>query len=150
MGLGSLLTVSLAEARKKARMSAELRADGKDPITEKGRATPIDIYSKPLSLRAIRQLPETATSGVYFLFNGTILNYIGQSSNVFTRVEIHRKAKSIAFDSWRFIPVPISDLDYVEAAYIRAHSPPHNRGIRKRPVIEMVVTEASAGSSRRE
>jgi predicted GIY-YIG superfamily endonuclease len=47
-----------------------------------------------------------ACSGVYFLFNGTDLVYIGEGWNCFLRVAEHtRKESDKVFTSWNFIPI---------------------------------------------
>jgi len=47
-----------------------------------------------------------------------------------TSIIAHRQGGRIPFDRWAFLTVPLTDLDLVEAAYIRAHRPPFNRGRR--------------------
>ncbi len=147
MGLGSLSLVSLAEAREKALECRKLRQNNIDPITARRELKnlesihkiipqgggPIEITSRPLSVDELFQLkmPHVET-GIYFLFSGKTLQYIGQSADCRQRIAQHRKIGSIPFDSWRFIPTLMQDLDYVEAAYIRSHSPPYNRGMRRR------------------
>lgn len=65
------------------------------------------------------------TAGVYFLFRGDEIIYVGQSLNVHKRVERHRAA--LAFDSYTFIPCWENELEIVEAAYIDWLLPPLNK-----------------------
>ncbi len=143
MGLGSFRTTSLAEARAKAQECRKMRADGNDPIEGKRQKLAAAAFenstkeevayigAKLLSINEIVRIQPKIISGIYFLFDGNVLNYIGQSANVYIRIERHRNS-SIKFDHWRFIPAAIKDLDYLEAAYIRAHKPPFNVGFRRR------------------
>lgn len=76
-------------------------------------------------------------SGVYFLFVGFDLTYIGQSKDVSNRLRAHRmnvfdrRSRVIPYDLWAAIEVPEWWLDEVEREYIGEHQPPFNiRGIR--------------------
>jgi hypothetical protein len=143
MGLGSFRVRSLAQAREKAREFKKLLVDGIDPLSHKrAKRTEtvvrkhdggeIAMTSRPLSTADLLGLsmPRLAT-GIYFLFQTNILQYVGQSMDCHARVNKHKQSKIIPFDQWRFIPVLPCDLDCVEALYIRAHAPPYNKGIRR-------------------
>jgi hypothetical protein len=148
MGLGSLHTIGLAEAREKARDCRRMRLDGADPIEERRRQRAEKLKTKEvpqaeeryLSLTEIKELPRPTESGIYFLFLGGALQYIGQSANVFTRVAAHRKGGAISFDDWVVISAPLGDLDAIEANYIRKFKPPFNRGLRRLPTDTHVGT----------
>ncbi len=90
-----------------------------------------DLHNGILTVAEINKFPIPSDAGIYFLFLGRRLQYIGQSSKVFSRIAKHRNSDLIAFDNWRFLPVELCDLDAIEAAYIRAHRPPHNVGVRR-------------------
>jgi hypothetical protein len=85
----------------------------------------------PLSIYQIRLLGRPLVTGIYFLFSGTVCQYIGQSENVLVRIETHKRNRLIPFDDWVFLPTGLTDLDATEATYIRAYHPPFNRGRRR-------------------
>lgn len=77
-------------------------------------------------------------SGVYFLFDGFTLVYVGLSVNVAARLRAHRMnyfdrtSRVIWFTLWAAIEVPEYWLEEVESHYIAEHQPPLNiRGIRR-------------------
>lgn len=69
---------------------------------------------------AIKAEPVT---GIYFLFLGHELVYIGQSTNVFARVATHYLDPKKEFDCWNFVPVARPLLDREERRLIRRHKP---------------------------
>ena len=73
------------------------------------------------SLPFIRMPP-----AVYFLTLNNEVVYVGQSVGLFGRIEEHTQHKE--FDSVYFLPVPRSELNEVEAAFIRALRPKLNTG----------------------
>lgn len=86
---------------------------------------------------------ERSCSGVYFLWYGPALLYVGQSKSIASRVWQHEQAK-IGLSSGKIIPfrratfLDLTDsdwlttdrqrvaLDTVELAYIRKYRPPYN------------------------
>lgn len=64
-------------------------------------------------------------SGVYFLFDGDALVYVGQSCYIASRISQHRHAWR-PFTTWGAVPVPGDLLTHVETAYIRTLRPPQN------------------------
>ena len=67
--------------------------------------------------------------GIYFLFDGSTLVYIGQSENIFKRVPIHLETKQ--FDSWNYIEFVEEDLNILEAEFILKYQPKYNKSIPK-------------------
>ena len=67
--------------------------------------------------------------GIYFLFDGSTLVYIGQSENIFKRVPIHLETKK--FDSWNYIEFVEDDLNILQAEYILKYRPKCNASIPK-------------------
>ena len=67
--------------------------------------------------------------GIYFLFDGSNLVYIGQSENIFKRVPIHLETKQ--FDSWNYIEFAEDDLNILEAEFILKYQPKYNKSIPK-------------------
>lgn len=68
------------------------------------------------------------SAGIYYLLlNGEVV-YIGESNDVFKRVEQHNRKRLIKFNSSMYIPldVSISERRYIEANEISIHSPKHN------------------------
>lgn len=66
------------------------------------------------------------TDGVYFLFEGEDLLYVGQSTFVMKRIEQHRNSWR-PFSHWGCLHVPGNLLKIVETAYIRVLRTPQNR-----------------------
>lgn len=75
--------------------------------------------STNLKIRMIR--------GIYFLFDGDEIVYIGQSENIYKRVGTHLSDK--IFDSWNYIEYPDENLDELEAEYILKYKPKYNQSI---------------------
>ena len=65
--------------------------------------------------------------GVYFLFDGDEMVYIGQSRDILLRLRVHEADATKPFDRWAYVDVPEKDLMDVEARYIRMFQPPYNR-----------------------
>jgi excinuclease UvrABC nuclease subunit len=66
--------------------------------------------------------------GVYFLFDGEELVYIGKSWNCFLRVAEHtRKETDKVFTSWSFVPTEYDEsLLELEKQLIKEHRPKYN------------------------
>ena len=83
------------------------------------------------------------TPGIYFLLCREEIVYVGKSKNIFPRVltgEHGAKPRSIEFDSWFWIPCPLTKLDATEEHYIIRFNPRCNRDIKtkRRRGIEYV------------
>lgn len=76
-------------------------------------------------LRRFDYTMRRGTSGVYFLFVGDDLTYIGQSQQIATRVKQHRRCGR-PFTSYGFVDVPGDVAEAVEIAYIHALKPSGN------------------------
>lgn len=92
-----------------------------------------------------------ATSGVYLLYKGGVLIYVGQSTNVFRRIPQHHKKD---FDRALFLPCAVAVLDVVESALIatlnpKGNGPPPLRDMRLVDLPELVrqytIDAASTG-----
>jgi len=68
-------------------------------------------------------------SGVYFLFLGNQLQYIGQSKDVPNRLAQHQRTPICEFDSHFVLATDPDQLRLVEWRYIDALSPPYNTGL---------------------
>lgn len=75
--------------------------------------------------------------GVYFLYKGAALQYVGQSVNVLSRVGDHLAQKK-EFDSFTFIRCERDDLDALEIACIKLF----------RPVLNVANSAAPVGMKR--
>lgn len=67
------------------------------------------------------------TSGVYFLFKGDELLYVGQTKKVLARVFAHQ---TLDYDGYAFLEYHDSILDVAEAEYISKLNPRFNRQAR--------------------
>lgn len=66
-------------------------------------------------------------AGVYILFNGDDVMYVGQSMNCFNRVGQHKRNKLFRFDGWVVITgLPSLFLEDIEAYYINLLHPVAN------------------------
>ena len=65
--------------------------------------------------------------GVYFLYAGDELVYIGQSKNVVGRVASHCSDEYKEFTTYSFIDVPYHKLREVEAELISKYRPRYNK-----------------------
>lgn len=63
-------------------------------------------------------------SGVYFLIRGGRVVYVGQSLNVYNRLETHKKTRR--FDTYFIMPCAPDVLDIVEDYYIKTLWPEEN------------------------
>ena len=68
---------------------------------------------------------------VYALIDKGVIVYIGQSSNLLTRLGRHLMSNK-KFDSWSIVEdlgpyVSSSEFDRIEAEYIKEHQPKYNR-----------------------
>ena len=76
-------------------------------------------------------LPMTLPSGVYFLIADGEVLYVGQSVDVLARISRHRREGKL-FDSFSYIVCEPSELDRIEALYIKAFLPPENFALGSR------------------
>ncbi|MBX9604650.1 MAG: GIY-YIG nuclease family protein [Gammaproteobacteria bacterium] len=80
------------------------------------------------AISASRQPLPPVYCGVYFLFEGDELVYIGQSVNIVQRIHAHEKIRHSGRDitSWAFQPCAPEDLRALEHLYIGIYRPPLN------------------------
>ena len=64
-------------------------------------------------------------SGVYFLFKGDEIVYIGKSINIIGRVMSHTKDKD--FDTWCYIPIDELEQGPIEEMAIQRYKPKYNK-----------------------
>lgn len=91
-----------------------------DPI-EMGLEDPTEIRSRASRIEKV--------SGVYFLFDGDELVYVGESGDIYGRVQSHRAVAQTGgkkFDHAAFMEYPAEQRKKVEASYIRKYRPKYN------------------------
>ena len=87
------------------------------------------------TIKSTRQ-PVYKICGVYFLFKGEELIYIGQSINIMGRINTHHISD---WDTYSYVEVPKWDLSDTEREYIYKFKPPRNgtymghRAIKAKP-----------------
>jgi excinuclease UvrABC nuclease subunit len=77
-------------------------------------------------------------AGIYFLFKGKDLVYVGQSVDVYARLRHHRGGGfkyDAWWDRWAMIECQRGELDAMENAYILALRPRYNQLVRKDGVL---------------
>ena len=67
--------------------------------------------------------------GIYFLYDGDELVYVGQAENVLVRLSAHRKETSKEFDSFSWISMPNGNLNQTKAEYISQYRPRLNKNL---------------------
>lgn len=72
----------------------------------------------------VHAIPVENSCGVYFLVHKKRIVYVGQSTNVFSRIVTHTQSKT--FDSYVFMPCEKKMLDKLESLYIHFLLPPLN------------------------
>lgn len=70
-------------------------------------------------------IPTARASGVYFLLSEGEVTYVGQSVDVLHRVARHRR-EGRAYDAFSYIECERSEMDRLEALYIKAFIPVGN------------------------
>jgi hypothetical protein len=73
-------------------------------------------------------LPWQKSSGVYFLILGNRVVYVGQSVNVYSRIDEHTRVKS--FERYAYVPCSIDMLDKLESLYIHCLRPTLNSTLK--------------------
>jgi len=98
-------------------------------IIKNNKADPIDRPGPLKQLQDLQELPLPVTgntSGVYFLCLADKIMYVGQSTQLVSRIGSHLTERSKDFDRVFFIFVPKCELNEVEAEFIHSLQPPYN------------------------
>lgn len=90
-------------------------------------------------------VPVNCVCGIYVLFDGDEVVYVGQSRNVHGRIGNHVVEGVKKFDRFAVVEVEADLLDYLESKYILALQPKYNGG-----KLPMQVTAVLAGITTRE
>lgn len=112
---------SLAERRRYNRSAWARRNDGVityDRVMRRFCLLPLD------QLRGLPLVDDQIESGVYFLWYGPALTYIGRSMNVSERVGQHVWTKTYTHAT--YLRVPWRCMDQYEKRYIYHYDPPSN------------------------
>ena len=72
-----------------------------------------------------KEIPKNV-SGIYFLFSGDELVYVGKSLNAIARVHSHKKENIKRFDSYSVIECEEKELEKLEAEYIKKFKTKYN------------------------
>lgn len=79
------------------------------------------------NIRDLKSFPiHYLQSGIYFLVHKAKVVYIGQAICVVTRIGQHYIEGEKIFDSVWFVPIPKSDLNFIERAFIKLLKPKYN------------------------
>lgn len=84
--------------------------------------------------------------GIYFLVQADSVVYIGQATNVYSRVLTHVREGRKKFDSWCYVPCKREELDLMESVYIHYLDPPQNgkvtgKDIRQAPISQLELAK---------
>lgn len=95
-----------------------------------------EIFDKPPSsiwnVPNLQQMPKHGYQpGIYFLCKGEDVVYVGQSVTPSSRIATHSQDANKDFDRVYLLPVPESELNNVEAAFIHHIKPAQQGGIRE-------------------
>ena len=92
----------------------------------------IDLKSRIQSL-------EDGITGIYYLMDDGVVIYVGQSTNIRSRLSIHFNNR--IFDDFVSIPCAALDLPSMEAMHIILHKPKLNREL---PITGSYITKRNA------
>lgn len=100
----------------------------------------VDYKSGDFAIPTIRYaVPDIPRCGIYFLFSGEDLVYVGQSTNIPARLSSHMGKGGIEFDSYTCIGCQPHRLDELEALYTLKFQPKANVHDDGRPKHSWVV-----------
>jgi hypothetical protein len=90
--------------------------------------------------------PWATATGVYFLIYKNKVVYVGQSTNVYSRITAHHDK---TFDSFAFIQCETNTLDGLESLYIHVFRPPlngdHVHGAKRAPIsLQKLIGKTNA------
>lgn len=98
-----------------------------------------EVPRNVLPLDRLRTLPEAkAEPGIYFLWRGPQLLYIGQCDSMDRRIQVHflcrkgkRQGRYYPYTRHTAMPFPEEGLDSIEYPYIQAYRPPYNEMLER-------------------
>lgn len=84
------------------------------------------LVDKQYLLKKAVKVPETFLVGIYFLINDYEVVYVGQSTNIASRIVYHVAEGRKIFDSYSYVECEKSILDDMESLYIDKYIPKYN------------------------
>lgn len=87
-------------------------------------------------------------TGIYFLIQDKNIVYVGQSTNILSRIGAHLENKKIKFNRYSIIPCKKEDLKILETYYIHKFNTKHNRQRDFRSSIFCHLKDARENSMR--
>lgn len=100
-----------------------------------------EIHSDEEIIESSMSAPDT--SGVYFLIRGGAIVYVGQSRNVYARIEAHKQSKE--FDRITVLECEERNLRSLESLYIKKFQPPLNiLGIGRITEVDLIGSALAA------
>ena len=115
-----------------------------------------EFVVRPQDMRRYKTSELSSTlfcGGLYFLYLGDELRYIGKSVQLGQRLSKHAYQRHMDFDSFSVLEIDVPDaahfLEHVEHAYIHALTPPENmsylaRGFKNEEKMRQMIREAWA------
>jgi GIY-YIG catalytic domain-containing protein len=88
----------------------------------------VKFQPSKLAMRVRSPLPAPIKSGIYFLIQNNRIVYVGQSTNVGSRINTHITTNKLSFDAAVWFEVPLNELADVEHFWIWLLRPPYNVG----------------------
>lgn len=106
-----------------------------------GRASQVltggEVAAVPVTIMPLDQLRGLGVigdrPGIYFLWRGPELLYVGQSIHVETRLADHRRHGFVQWERYTAMRAETRQLEQIERDYIRAYGPPYNTRWRQQP-----------------
>ena len=80
-------------------------------------------YCKLVDPRTLPRHNALRIRGIYFLFQGDTVVYVGQSADIQSRLSVHMSDENKEFDSYAYFEFPYGDLDMQEGDYIMEYQP---------------------------
>lgn len=84
-------------------------------------------------------------SGIYFLISDGKVVYVGQSVNVFSRIQQHVGNTNRKFDSFAYVPCAKKQLDMLESLYIHYLRPQANAVVQGRVIAPLTLDQIFEG-----
>lgn len=70
---------------------------------------------------------------IYFLLQGEEVVYVGQSTSVYARLQIHRANPGKEWDRFYILPTTMEEIDELELRYYQALRPKYNKAVPTPP-----------------
>lgn len=87
--------------------------------------------------KTLKKIPIKKRVGIYFLFKNQELVYIGKSTDIFSRIEQHKKDK--VFTHFSYQETPLKELNETEKDCIKYYNPKINENFATKIVEEVLI-----------